>query len=171
MGATIRVATPNDARAIAEIHIAAWRAAYRGIVGDEALAGMSVSEREQRWTEILIGNESRTVVAERDGAIAGYCAIFRPSRDQGAAPQTAEIAALYVAPDRWRSGIGSALLEHVLAELQAEERWADITLWVFAANDRARAFYEHHGFTSAGEPVDEHTGEPIVRLRRRLRRA
>jgi hypothetical protein len=73
--ATIRPAITQDARAIAEIHVAAWRSAYHGIVDDDALARMSVDEREERWTEILAGGESTTVAAERDGAIAGYCAI------------------------------------------------------------------------------------------------
>jgi ribosomal protein S18 acetylase RimI-like enzyme len=168
MDATIRPATPSDARAIAEIHVAAWRTAYRGIVGDDELARMSVDERAERWTEILGGDESRTVVAERDGAIAGYCAVFRPSRDEGARPDTAEIAALYVSPDCWRSGIGSALLEQVVTELRTEARWADLTLWVFSANEPALAFYARHGFENAGETVNEYSGEPVVRLRRRL---
>jgi hypothetical protein len=43
-----------------------------------------------------------------------------------------------------------------------------VTLWVFAANDRGRAFYSAHGFEVADEAVHEHTGLPVVRLRRRL---
>jgi putative acetyltransferase len=73
-----------------------------------------------------------------------------------------------VSPDRWRSGIGSALLEHVLAGLESGGRWADVTLWVYTANERARTFYARHGFEIAGETVNEHTGQPVVRLRRRL---
>jgi ribosomal protein S18 acetylase RimI-like enzyme len=166
MHGKIRPATAHDVRAIAEINVAAWRTAYRGLVGDEELSRMSVDERERRWTEILTGNESRTFVAELGGPVAGYCSIFEPTRDEDGSPETAEIAALDVSPDRWRAGIGSALLEHALAELDGH--WKDMTLWVFAANGPARAFYARHGFEDAGEPVDDYSGQPVVRLRRRL---
>ena len=40
----IRPATEADARTIAEIHVAGWVAAYRGMVPDELLASLSVDE-------------------------------------------------------------------------------------------------------------------------------
>jgi GNAT superfamily N-acetyltransferase len=51
-----------------------------------------------------------------------------------------ELSHLYVEPGAFGRGIGSALLEHV-----TERRPAGFTLWVFQANERARAFYERHG--------------------------
>ena len=42
----IRLATLADARAIAELHVASWRAAYVGILPPAYLEGLSVEERE-----------------------------------------------------------------------------------------------------------------------------
>jgi ribosomal protein S18 acetylase RimI-like enzyme len=163
----IREATLDDARAIAAIGIEAWRVGYRGIVSDEHLARLSLDDREARWVDVLSDEHARTFVAEVRGVVAGYCAVAAPSRDQDAAPDTAELAALYVRPDRWRTGLGSALLARALAELESG-RWTEVTLWVFAANERGRAFYAAHGFEAADEAVNEHTGQPVVRLRRRV---
>jgi len=38
----IRTARFQDARQIAEVHVDSWRAAYRGIVPDSLLEGLSV---------------------------------------------------------------------------------------------------------------------------------
>jgi ribosomal protein S18 acetylase RimI-like enzyme len=167
MQPTIRDATPQDARAIAAIGVDGWRVGYRGLVPDEDLAGISLDGREARWAEILAGDASWTFVAEVGGEVAAFCSVARPSRDEDAGPRTAEIAALYVAPERWRTGLGSVLLDAAIAELEAGP-WTEVTLWVFAANLRGRAFYDAHGFDVADEAVNEHTGLPVVRLRRRL---
>ncbi|MGO4572914.1 GNAT family N-acetyltransferase [Microvirga sp. 2TAF3] len=47
---------------------------------------------------------------------------------------------LYVEPSRHGRDIGSALLA------KAKERVASLELWTFQKNDRARRFYERHGF-------------------------
>jgi len=49
----LRAAVPADARAIAEIHVASWRSAYRGLLPDSLLDAMSVDELEQRWRSRL----------------------------------------------------------------------------------------------------------------------
>jgi hypothetical protein len=53
----IRSATPGDARAIATIHVEAWRAAYRGIVPDEYLDSLSIDGRESTWRQNLLAAE------------------------------------------------------------------------------------------------------------------
>jgi ribosomal protein S18 acetylase RimI-like enzyme len=163
----IRDATPQDARAIAVIGVDGWRVGYRGIVPDEDLEGISLDARMTRWAEILSADESWTFVAETGGEVTVFCSVSTPTRDEDAGPDTAEIAALYVTPDRWRTGLGSALLDAALAELELGP-WTEVTLWVFAANEPGRAFYSAHGFEVADEAVNEHTGLPVVRLRRRL---
>jgi len=47
---------------------------------------------------------------------------------------------LYVAPEYWRSGVGSQLLSEVKAASVC------LQLWTFQDNTRARAFYARHGF-------------------------
>jgi len=88
----------------------------------------------------------------------GFCSIIRPARD-GSAP--VELAALYVAPSRWRQGIGRMLLD---AALPGD---ADVTLWVFAQNDRAHSLYTALGFTDDdAQAVDPGTGVLEIRMRR-----
>lgn len=48
----------------------------------------------------------------------GFCAVTTPSRDAMEDELLAEMGALYVDPDRWREGAGSAMLVAALAELE-----------------------------------------------------
>ncbi|MEO8181149.1 MAG: GNAT family N-acetyltransferase [Deltaproteobacteria bacterium] len=49
-----------------------------------------------------------------DGRAIGFCSLT-PSRDVGAEPGTAEVSAIYVDPDHYRSGAGTALMQAALA--------------------------------------------------------
>jgi GNAT superfamily N-acetyltransferase len=152
----IRRAAPADARAIAAVHVTSWQVAYRGIVPDEVLDALSVEGRERGWRERLGRPDELhrlTLVAERDGAVAGFCSIAAPSRDDDAGERTAEVAALYVEPAQWRTGVGRALLGAALDALRADG-FADATLWVLADNARGRAFYERVGFAADGATQD-----------------
>lgn len=155
------------------MQVRSWRAAYRGLLPDQLLDGLSVPAREQTWREILAGgageHASAVTVAVRVRSIAGFCAVVTPSRDgdaaSGMAGGVAEIAALYVDPQAWRSGTGRALMQAALASLRAAG-WREVTLWVLAANQRARAFYAASGFEPDGATMMHHSsGRPEVRLR------
>lgn len=167
---TVRHARDEDARSIAEIHVRSWQAAYRGILTDELLDGLSVSERESRWRALLAAGEGLwlTLVAER-GGLAGFCSVATPSRETGATERTAEIGALYVDPSRWRQGAGGAMLTAALAEL-SEHRFRDVILWVLPENQTAFAFYEKFGFEveKGVEKIEERSGRPVIRLRANL---
>ena len=78
-----------------------------------------------------------------------------------------EVASVYVLPERRHGGIGSAVLAAGLDELRSQSEHA--TLWVFAENHPARAFYARFGFLPDGaEGVDDGTGLDEIRLRVRL---
>jgi hypothetical protein len=47
----IRQAEPSDAGGIAAVQVAAWQSAYRGLMPDHVLDGLSVQEAEQRWRQ------------------------------------------------------------------------------------------------------------------------
>jgi len=147
----VRPATPADARALAEVHVASWRAAYRGLVPDEVLVRLDVEERAERWRGWI--EELIVLVAEEEGAVVGFVA---------AIGTTGEIPALYIAPGHFREGIGSRLLAAAHDALRAAGR-SEAVLWVFAANDGARAFYAAHSYTADGAAAELH-GQPTVRL-------
>jgi hypothetical protein len=72
----LRDATQADAHGIATVLVRSWRAAYRGLLPDEVLAGLSIPEREQFWSDVLTARppHTRTVVATIAGAIVGRSA-------------------------------------------------------------------------------------------------
>lgn len=61
----------------------------------------------------------------------------------------AELYTLYVDPDAWRQGIGSALLA-VVDEFWQPTDIRELFLWVFEDNADARAFYEAVGWRPDG---------------------
>ncbi|MGH2447737.1 MAG: GNAT family N-acetyltransferase [Chloroflexota bacterium] len=72
--AVIRSAVPNDAAAIARVRVETWRDAYRGLLPDEMLDGLSVDDTASTWRRLLEGADPSVLVlvAEVDGEIIGY---------------------------------------------------------------------------------------------------
>jgi GNAT superfamily N-acetyltransferase len=168
----IRLAEVDDARGIAEVTVRAWRAAYRGIVPDEVLDGLSVDEREalgRTWLADTSGESFTVVGLGAEGRVEGFCSAYAPSRDDDAAATTAQVAATYVDPECWRRGLGAALMRSAWTELRSRGDWREVTLWVFPANDAARAFYETFGFVPDGAAmVHDRSGAEIIRMRAAL---
>ena len=148
----LRDARHTDAHAIAHVLVQTWRAAYLGLLSDDVLAGLSVLEWEQFWSEVLTARPpyTRTVVASRAGAIVGFAATGPPlvAADR-VDPTLGDLYALYLAPDFWGRGIGSQLHTAALDRL----RFCGFThagLWVLDTNERAQRFYHRHGWTDSG---------------------
>jgi ribosomal protein S18 acetylase RimI-like enzyme len=164
----VRRAGAEDVEAIAEIHVRSWQSAYRGILPDQLLDGLSVPERATSWRVILEGGEEHwlILVAEGGGELTGFCAAATPSRDLDADETTAELGALYIDPGHWRRGVGTALLTRALEELR-RAGLHDVVLWVLPENHAALAFYERFGFKleEGVEKREERSGRPVIRLR------
>ena len=163
----VRRATPADATAIAEIHVASFKAAHRGLV---PLDQLTVERREVIWRDLLGAppNEGFMLAAERVQQVIGFCHVATPSRDVDSGPVTAELTSIYVSPQQWRSRAGTALLGAAVDDLVAGG-WRELTLWVLAANERACDFYVSLGFTADGaEKTHRPSGQREVRLRRPL---
>ncbi len=144
----LRQAGPSDARRLAEIHIASWQLAYRGIISDRVLDNLSVERRREDWEAKLDGGVDRVLVIERESRVIGFAA-FGGSRDEDADDRIGEIRAIHLVPEEWRKGYGSALMEATVASLR-EEGFADVTLWVLRENRDAQRFYEAKGFEADG---------------------
>jgi GNAT superfamily N-acetyltransferase len=148
----VRAAAPPDADALARLHVGSWRSAYAGLVDADYLSRLDAVERAQRWRDRLDDETSgvTTLVATSDTDIRGFISVG-PSRDADLNSREAgwvEVYAVYVAPDHWRQGIGSALWRAV------EGRWGPevegVALWVLRDNARARAFYAARGLLPDG---------------------
>jgi RimJ/RimL family protein N-acetyltransferase len=122
------------------------------------------------FREIVASDDVRILLAEDDdgGELLGYCA-FGANRDPDAEPGVGEIRTFFVSPGRWRRGVGTGLLRAALDDLSGMG-YERASLWSFAANDRASAFYERAGFERDGsERTEEVWGHvPEVRYLRSL---
>jgi GNAT superfamily N-acetyltransferase len=140
----IRRAEISDAAAVADVFLDSFHATY-----DFPLA--HTDEEVRGWVRDRLIPEHETWVALDAGRVVAFLAL---------APGWVE--QLYVAPGRLGEGIGGRLVE------LAKGRQPDgLELWTFQVNDRARRFYERHGFV-AEEETDGRTNQerqPDVRYR------
>ena len=77
-----RLATVERARRIAEVHVRARRAAYRGLMSPALLAAESVDDREERWRCRLADPEGRCWLLSHEGGLCGF-AYTAPTMDEG----------------------------------------------------------------------------------------
>lgn len=165
----VRPAVPEDAPAIAAVHVRSWQVAYRGLIPDVVLNSLSVERRMAFWADTITDLEPPTGVwvAERDGAVAGFVHVRR-SKDQGAEPSVGEVGAIYLMPEAWSRGLGRALLDAAVVEL-GRNGFEAATLWVFRDNARARRFYERAGWAPDGEAKSiEIGGVSLAEVRYRI---
>jgi hypothetical protein len=88
-------ASVEDARTIAEIHVATWQAAYAGIIAPDFLAGLSVEKREAYWREEIPLGKQKLALAKKDNELLGWVS-YGACRDDDAESGSAEIWAIYV---------------------------------------------------------------------------
>ncbi len=144
---SIRPLRRDDADTVGAVHVRAWQAAYRGLLPDDYLDRLTVSERAAFWTRALAHapgpRGGARFGAEQDGRVVGFI-VVGPASDDGAS-RTGEVHALNVDPDHWSHGVGHALLAAGLGHLR-DSGFADAVLWVHPGNARARRFYESAGW-------------------------
>jgi GNAT superfamily N-acetyltransferase len=138
----IRPGTPEDAEAVARVHVETWRVAYEHVFPPAELERMAV-ERVDRRAEMH--RRSPPIVAEVDGEIVGFVSVG-PSTD---ADTDGELYAIYVSPAHWGTGVGRALMEAAEGRLR-ELGYGEAVLWVLEDNPRARHFYEAAGWRADG---------------------
>jgi len=164
-GFQIRPARPEDAPGIVHVRIAAWQAAYRGLMPDDYLDGMT-DEADQAAARL--GERLRTAVSstlvdtDADGEILGMCA-FGPPREDIAGG--GEVYAINVVPRAWGIGLGVQLLNAAQRGLTAAGH-STAYLWVVEGNVRARRFYERAGWGVDGATkIDDDFGTGVTEIR------
>ncbi|MER5832464.1 GNAT family N-acetyltransferase [Streptomyces sp. NPDC002130] len=161
-----------DCDRVAEIRVGGWRSAYRGLIPQSYLAGLSVEEDAERRRAHLSQSDGSVVnlVAEGTGGELVGWACHGPYREGEVLTRDGELYALYVHPDQVGRGVGRALLAESVARCSAAGR-GRLLLWVLKGNDRARRFYERAGFRADGaeEPFEvDGVAVPEVRYARPL---
>lgn len=132
----IRPAQRADFNAIAALHAASWKDAYRGLLSDAYLAGQVGIDLGRRWSQLELKGDDFVLVAEAEGKIIGFLMMW--VRDGG------YLDNLHVHPTLRSSGIGVKLLRAAALKLD-ELGHRTFYLWVLEENIAARRFYERHG--------------------------
>lgn len=149
----IRPATLADAPALGRLHRACWLETYTGVLSERFLATASAEALADEWAGMLAAGSADATVP---GSIALVAELLGPSgegeligfarsapSDDPEAPRPTKLDSLYTRASTHGSGLGARLLDGVVGDLPAYA-------WIVTANDRARRFYEKHGFALDG---------------------
>lgn len=135
----IRPAVPEDALAVARVHVRSWQVAYRRLLPDDYLDQLRPEDRAPSYDFATADPQKPlTIVTTEKEVILGF-ATTAPSR-QPDLPRHGELCALYVDPEQWGRGLGAALVSAARANLFAAG-FRSAFLWVLAGNVRAERFY------------------------------
>lgn len=135
----IDTAVVADAPLLAAVHSASAALAYADIFPGSA-DPPTPADLTPAWLAMIEDPDSWVFVLRRSGPVVGGVAL----RPDGDVPTGQLLAKLYVHPEHWGAGYGSALLEH--AVLAAWEVSDGLNLWVLEHNTGARKLYERRGW-------------------------
>ncbi|SIR81954.1 N-acetylglutamate synthase, GNAT family [Haladaptatus litoreus] len=143
-GMEIRPANEGDFGAIRRIAHRAWDEAYDDILDED-----TITETVSSWysneslSDALDKPGTAFLVAVTDDELVGFChAVFY--EDEG------DVLRLYVDPDDWGNGVGTALHER-LRENFHDFNTKRMNAMVLADNDIGNEFYQRMGFEKTDE--------------------
>ncbi|KQR37529.1 GNAT family N-acetyltransferase [Microbacterium sp. Leaf159] len=166
----IRDGVIDDADQIAGVHVRSWQAAYRGLIDQEALDGLSISDRAEGWRRIFVNplpTSLGILVAERDGEIVGWASFGSGREEEGAGD--GEVYGIYADPAEWSTGVGRALLDAAEQRILSAGHMRAY-LWVLDGNERADAFYARRDWEADGASKVEERPGLSLREHRRVKR-
>lgn len=164
----VRPAASEDAPAVRAVAEAAWWKTYPGVLDPDTIRNALDNLYDEAFLRQVLAERDDLLflVAERE--IEGGAGGDDPEGDEivgfGTAEQTwadeVEVHTLYVHPDRWGHGIGTALLDAVAESARAAG--ADrLRCTVASGNHIGRAFLESRGFERV-ETVTAEVDDEIV---------
>ena len=144
----------RNAKAIAKVHVDAWRHAYRSVMPDRVLRALTYYRFEYKWEDLLIqqhkGIRTYLSISQKDGVV-GFVR-SGPNLDPDA-PAAYEIYSINVLPRLQKKSIGTDLLVRGLQSIY-DMGGDQAFLWVLEENRFARHFFKHFGAKPAGYGLD-----------------
>jgi ribosomal protein S18 acetylase RimI-like enzyme len=156
----IRPASSRDAHQIADVHAAAWRNAYEGLIPHKSLQSM-IGRRHAGWWQRAIARGTSVMVIDMGGLIAGYCT-FGLNRAR-ALPQEGEIYELYIRPEYQGIGLGTMLFDAAQASLK-NHGCDGLVVWALEDNAMAIRFYEGHGGRDIAQGFETFESKPLRKV-------
>lgn len=163
---SVRAAVPDDAAEIARIQVDTWRTAYRNVLPEPVLSGVSASAAEPVWRAAVTAPPSprhHVLVAVEGRWRVGFVA-FGPADDlEPEDPEqqtTVAIAPLLVEPRWGRRGHGSRLLAATVDHARADGMTRAVT-WLPEGDTPSREFFLSAGWAPDGlvRALDTGAGE------------
>ncbi|OBW53430.1 GNAT family N-acetyltransferase [Solibacillus sp. FSL W7-1472] len=152
----IRKMHVEDIPQVQDVAKKSWNATYEGIIPFEIQEKfLKVAYNNDRMKQRL--ERSFLFVAEIDSIVVGF-ANFSPVNDEG----KAELGAIYLYPEYQGKGIGSALLQKGINELEGVE---EIYINVERDNEIGKSFYDAKGFQVLKEFDDDFEGHILKTVR------
>lgn len=159
-GWTLRAAAAPEVELVVEVFLDSWRS-YLSLLPEAVSERWTPALAREYWAGQLKRPGQRVVFAESAGRALGMVRF-----GAGEEPASGEVFSLYVRPEASGSGIGSALIAQAEAAMRSEGA-RTARLWVFAANEPARRFYERLGWRpDQRERLDPDFGELEIGLLR-----
>ena len=146
MAIRVRVATVEDAAAIARVQVASWQTTYLGIVPREFLAAMDEGVRERAWREQLETGHALIFVAEEEAEVAGFDVIGfigGGALREAISGYDSELYAVYLVKKCQGIGVGRVLVRELARRLRADG-FGRMVVWVLEENP-AVGFYKRLG--------------------------
>lgn len=159
MSITIRTATQDDIADLAAIHVAGWQGAYGGLIDQDYIDSQNIEKRMADWQEWLKDETVHRLIVTLEDKAVGFIAYGSlrtapPGTSKIRPLYSSEIYGLYLLPEVWRQGIGSAILKQAVQNLK-EQKHTSMCLWVLSDNKRACDFYQKMGGTRVGKKMVE----------------
>ncbi len=148
-----------DARGLADLHGAAWRYAYAGIIPGLTLERM-IARRGPAWWQRMHARGFRALVVECGASVAGYATL---GRGRAAPGRAGEIYELYVRPEFHGCGLGRQLFAAARRELRGHDL-APLVVWALADNTVACRFYTAMGGAEYDRSEDRFCGIPLAKI-------
>jgi ribosomal protein S18 acetylase RimI-like enzyme len=147
----LRPAAPADAAAVAALHAASWKVAYRGLLADDYLDNGIAADRTKVWNERLHNPapSQRVVLAHIGDSLIGFTCVFL-NEDPVLGSLLDNI---HVDPQIRRRGVGEHLLAASADLCRSEAPGSGLYLSVLEGNLEALRFYLAMGAQVAGAEI------------------
>lgn len=140
----IRKIKPGDEAIVSRIQIESWKSAFAGILSQKELERNTDFENvKSMYENVLKKDLAQGWILLIDDE--PHCIAFWGKSREVDLSDYAELICIHSLQNRWSKGYGSMMLEKILDEMRMAG-YKNAMLWVFKENNRARKFYEKHGF-------------------------
>ena len=140
----IRKVENGDANILAYIQTEAWKSAFSNILSKEDLDKYTNIDKAIEMYKMLIDKNIGNGYVLTINKIPHCIAYWDKTRDEEMEGY-AEIICIHSLCDNWGKGYGTEMMKYILREIK-DLGFNKVMLWVFEKNNRARKFYENHGF-------------------------